>query len=39
MGKLKNTLVIQNDYREYFKDNNMKMKITIPNMLKILEKR
>lgn len=38
MGKLKNTLVIQNDYREYFKDNNMKMKITIPNMLKILEK-
>lgn len=36
MGKIQNTLVIQNDYREYFKETNKKEKITIPNMLKVL---
>lgn len=36
-GKLKNTLVIQNDYREYFKDNTSKLKFTIPNILRLLE--
>ena len=36
MGKKQTTLVIQNDYREYFKETNKKEKITIPNMLKVL---
>ena len=38
LGKTKNTVVIQNDYREYFKDNKVKSRITILNMLKLLEK-
>lgn len=38
MGKTKTTLVIQNDYREYFKDNHPKLRITIPNILKLQEK-
>lgn len=37
MGKVKNTVVIENDYREYFKDKEIKMKVTIPNILKLLE--
>ena len=36
MGKKQTTLVIQNDYREYFKETIKKEKITIPNMLKVL---
>ena len=38
MGKIKNTLVIQNDYREYFKENKDVLKISIPGILKLLEK-
>lgn len=37
LGKLKNTLVIQNDYREYFKETTSKLKVTIPNILRLLE--
>ena len=36
MGKKQTTLVIQNDYREYFRETNKTEKITIPNMLKVL---
>ncbi len=38
MGKTKTTLVIQNDYREYFKESTSKLRISIPNILKLLEK-
>ena len=37
LGKNKDTLVIQNDYREYFKETSSKLKITVPNILKLLE--
>ncbi len=37
LGKTKNTVVIKNDYREYIKDDKIKTKITIPNILKLLE--
>ena len=37
MGGRKSCIVIQNDYREYFKEKGKKLKLSIINMLKLLE--
>ena len=36
LDKLVNTVVIQNDYREYSEEDRTKLKVTIPNILKLL---
>lgn len=38
LGKRKKTIVIENDYREYTKHEEIKKSVTIPNILKLLEK-